>query len=130
MEMPLFVGREKSIQALEAAMESDKKLLLVTQKEAAHDDPTLNELYDVGTIANILQMLKLPDGTVKVLIEGQSRAVITALEEKDCTQATCHELVDQMSNENELKALVSALQNSLSNSRSSARRCRMKSWHP
>jgi ATP-dependent Lon protease len=110
MVMPLFVGREKSIQALEAAMESDKKLLLVTQKEAAHDDPTLNELYDVGTIANILQMLKLPDGTVKVLIEGQSRAVITALEEKDCTQATCHELVDQMSNENELKALVSALQ--------------------
>mgnify|MGYP000494595320 CR=1 FL=1 len=110
MVMPLFVGREKSIQALEAAMESDKKLLLVTQKEAAHDDPTLNELYDVGTIANILQMLKLPDGTVKVLIEGQTRAVITALEEKDCTQATCHELVDQMSNENELKALVSALQ--------------------
>jgi ATP-dependent Lon protease len=110
MVMPLFVGREKSIQALEAAMESDKKLLLVTQKEAAHDDPTLNELFDVGTIANILQMLKLPDGTVKVLIEGQSRAIITALEEKDCTQATCHELVDQMSNENELKALVSALQ--------------------
>lgn len=110
MVMPLFVGREKSIQALEAAMESDKKLLLVTQKEAAHDDPTLNELFDVGTIANILQMLKLPDGTVKVLIEGQSRAVITALEEKDCTQATCHELVDQMSNKNELKALVSALQ--------------------
>ena len=71
MVIPLFVGREKSILALEAAMEQGKKLLLVTQKEAVHDDPSATELYDLGTIATILQMFKLPDGTVKVLIDGE-----------------------------------------------------------
>ena len=76
MVIPLFVGREKSILALEAAMESDKKLILLTQKNAVHDDPSIDELYSVGTLANILQMLKLPDGTVKVLIEGESRVNI------------------------------------------------------
>ena len=75
MVIPLFVGREKSILALEASMASDKKLLLITQKNAVHDDPTLDELYSVGVMANILQMLKLPDGTVKVLIEGDERVV-------------------------------------------------------
>ncbi|WP_197475003.1 LON peptidase substrate-binding domain-containing protein, partial [Oleiphilus sp. HI0079] len=76
MVAPLFVGREKSILALEAAMEADKQLLLVTQKDAGHDDPGLDELYGVGTLATILQMLKLPDGTVKVLVEGEKRVVI------------------------------------------------------
>ncbi len=76
MVIPLFVGREKSILALEAAMGSDKKLILLTQKNAVHDDPSIDELYSVGTLANILQMLKLPDGTVKVLIEGESRVNI------------------------------------------------------
>jgi len=70
MVIPLFGGREKSIRALEAAREQGKKLLLVTKKEAVHDDPSATELYDLGTIATILQMLKLPDGTVKVLSRG------------------------------------------------------------
>nr|WP_298376015.1 endopeptidase La [uncultured Halomonas sp.] len=74
MVIPLFVGREKSIQALEAAMEADKRVLLVAQREAGQDDPETNDLFAVGTVAEIMQLLKLPDGTVKVLIEGTSRA--------------------------------------------------------
>ena len=70
MVIPLFVGREKSIRCLEAAMEQDKKVLLVAQKDASTDEPTVEEIFSVGTVANILQMLKLPDGTVKVLVEG------------------------------------------------------------
>ena len=74
MVIPLFVGREKSIRCLEAAMEQDKKVLLVAQKDASTDEPTVEEIFTVGTVANILQMLKLPDGTVKVLVEGGQRA--------------------------------------------------------
>ncbi|MFQ2764330.1 endopeptidase La [Aeromonas caviae] len=74
MVIPLFVGREKSIRCLEAAMEQDKKVLLVAQKDASTDEPTVEEVFSVGTVANILQMLKLPDGTVKVLVEGGQRA--------------------------------------------------------
>src|SRR6185436_16133423 len=70
MVIPLFVGRPKSIKALETAMESGKSIMLVAQKTAAKDEPTADDLYEVGCIANILQMLKLPDGTVKVLVEG------------------------------------------------------------
>ena len=74
MVIPLFVGRPKSIKALEAAMESGKSILLVAQKTAAQDDPTPEDLYDTGSVATVLQMLKLPDGTVKVLVEGNQRA--------------------------------------------------------
>ncbi len=74
MVIPLFVGREKSIRCLEAAMEQDKKVLLLAQKDASTDEPTVEEIFSVGTVANILQMLKLPDGTVKVLVEGGQRA--------------------------------------------------------
>jgi ATP-dependent Lon protease len=74
--IPLFVGRERSVCCLEAAMEKDKRVLLTAQKEANTDEPLLEELYLVGTIATILQMLKLPDGTVKVLVEGQQRAYL------------------------------------------------------
>lgn len=74
--IPLFVGRERSICCLEAAMEQDKRVLLTAQREATTDEPLLEELYLVGTIATILQMLKLPDGTVKVLVEGQQRAYL------------------------------------------------------
>ncbi|QJQ94365.1 MULTISPECIES: endopeptidase La [Halomonadaceae] len=73
MVIPLFVGREKSIQALEAAMEADKRILLVAQREAGQDDPDRQDMFSVGTVAEIMQLLKLPDGTVKVLIEGASR---------------------------------------------------------
>jgi ATP-dependent Lon protease len=76
MVIPLFVGREKSIDAIEAAMNNDKQLLLVAQKEADNDDPTFDDLYQAGTLANILQLLKLPDGTVKVLVEGERRCKV------------------------------------------------------
>ncbi|PWT88085.1 MAG: endopeptidase La [Proteobacteria bacterium] len=79
MVIPLFVGRPKSIKALESAMEAGKSILLVAQKSAAKDEPSADDLYSTGTIANILQMLKLPDGTVKVLVEGVQRARIEAV---------------------------------------------------
>ncbi len=81
MVIPLFVGRPKSIKALETAMESGKSIVLVAQKSAAKDEPAPEDLYDVGSIANILQMLKLPDGTVKVLVEGSQRARIHRIED-------------------------------------------------
>ena len=76
MVLPLFVGREKSIEALEDAMSSDKQVLLVAQRNAAEDNPSADDMYQVGTVSNILQLLKLPDGTIKVLVEGVYRAVI------------------------------------------------------
>lgn len=77
MIVPLFVGREKSIRALEETMAVDKQILLVTQKNASDDDPKSEDIYHIGTFANILQLLKLPDGTVKVLVEGTARAKIS-----------------------------------------------------
>ena len=79
MVIPLFVGRPKSIKAMEIAMEAGKPILLVAQKSAAKDDPAAEDLYNIGCIANILQMLKLPDGTVKVLVEGNQRATIASV---------------------------------------------------
>ncbi len=81
MVIPLFVGREKSISCLEAAMDQNKQVLLVAQKDASTDDPDTTDMFDVGTIANILQLLKLPDGTVKVLVEGSKRAKIEEFSE-------------------------------------------------
>ncbi|KPF62632.1 DNA-binding protein [alpha proteobacterium AAP81b] len=83
MIVPLFVGREKSVRALEAAMEADKTVFLLSQKNPGDEDPGADELYDVGTIATVLQLLKLPDGTVKVLVEGQSRASLESLDAPD-----------------------------------------------
>ena len=74
MVVPLFVGRERSIKALEVAMAADKQILLVTQKNATEDQPNEKDIYQVGTLATVLQLLKLPDGTVKVLVEGVSAA--------------------------------------------------------
>src|SRR5512141_3521496 len=76
MVIPLFVGRPKSIKALDVALDTGKHILLVAQKSAAKDDPAAEDLYPIGTIATVLQMLKLPDGTVKVLVEGTQRARI------------------------------------------------------
>ncbi|AKD38074.1 ATP-dependent protease La [Pasteurella multocida subsp. multocida OH4807] len=81
MVMPLFVGRSKSIRSLDEAMETGKQLLLVSQKQADLEEPTVDDVYGVGTVANIIQLLKLPDGTVKVLVEGQQRATINHLED-------------------------------------------------
>ena len=84
MVIPLFVGREKSIAALEAAMLDNKQIFLVSQRKSANDDPHPNDLYDVGTVSSLLQLLRLPDGTVKVLVEGERRAkVVTYSVEKN-----------------------------------------------
>ncbi len=76
MIVPLFVGREKSVRALEDVMKDDKQILLVAQKNSGQDDPTPEDIHDVGTIGTVLQLMKLPDGTVKVLVEGSKRARI------------------------------------------------------
>ncbi|WP_191623881.1 LON peptidase substrate-binding domain-containing protein, partial [Pseudomonas fluorescens] len=83
MVIPLFVGREKSIEALEAAMTGDKQILLLAQRNPADDDPGEDALYRVGTIATVLQLLKLPDGTVKVLVEGEQRGAVERFSEVD-----------------------------------------------
>ena len=85
MVIPLFVGRPKSIRALELAMENGKNILLVAQKSAAKDEPDAGDLYNIGCIASVLQMLKLPDGTVKVLVEGTQRALINSVEDRRST---------------------------------------------
>jgi ATP-dependent Lon protease len=87
MVIPLFVGRDKSIRALDLAMEADKRILLVAQKSAETDDPGAADLYEVGTLAHVLQLLKLPDGTIKVLVEGVARATVSDVVERDGTLA-------------------------------------------
>jgi len=109
MVIPLFVGREKSILALEAAMDADKKLLLLTQKNAVHDDPVIDELYEVGTVANILQMLKLPDGTVKVLIEGEYRVSVERILSGEFLSAEVVKVAESTPEEKELNGLVKTL---------------------
>ena len=81
MVIPLFVGRPKSIKALESAMEADRKIMLVAQKAAAKDEPEVSDMFEVGCVSTILQLLKLPDGTVKVLVEGQQRAVVNRIDD-------------------------------------------------
>ena len=81
MVIPLFVGRPKSIKALEAAMESERRIMLVAQKAAAKDEPAVSDMFEVGCVSTILQMLKLPDGTVKVLVEGLQRAKVNRIED-------------------------------------------------
>ena len=81
MIVPLFVGRDKSVRALEDVMKDDKQILLVAQKNAAQDDPAEEDIYDIGTVSTVLQLLKLPDGTVKVLVEGVRRAKINRFED-------------------------------------------------
>ncbi|AVT12406.1 MULTISPECIES: endopeptidase La [Paracidovorax] len=83
MVIPLFVGRPKSIKALELAMDADRRIMLVAQKTAAKDEPLVSDMFDVGCVSTILQMLKLPDGTVKVLVEGQQRAQVASIEDHE-----------------------------------------------
>jgi ATP-dependent Lon protease len=93
MVLPLFVGRERSIEALENAMANDKQVLLVAQRNAAEDDPGADDIYQVGTVSNILQLLKLPDGTIKVLVEGSFRAAVDYVnDEGDFTAAGVREI--------------------------------------
>lgn len=110
MVMPLFVGRAKSINALEEAMNDDKQLLLVSQREADLEEPAPEDLFDVGTIANIIQLLKLPDGTVKVLVEGQNRAKINSLEDGEkCFSAQITPIETTYGDEKELVVAKSAV---------------------
>jgi len=97
MVIPLFVGRDKSIKALDAAMQEDKQILLVAQKSADVDDPSEEDMHEVGTLANILQLLKLPDGTVKVLVEGGERAkVLKFVQTEECFSAQTSSIQDDV----------------------------------
>ena len=107
MIVPLFVGREKSVSALENVMQNDKKILLVAQKDASDDDPLVEDIYEIGVIASVLQLLKLPDGTVKVLVEGESRAVIkNYVRTDDYFEAEAVYMEEAESDEAELEALA------------------------
>jgi ATP-dependent Lon protease len=107
MIVPLFVGRDKSVRALEDVMKDDKQILLVTQKNAAQDDPTPADIYSVGTIGTVLQLLKLPDGTVKVLVEGGQRARISKYADtEEFFQAYAEPIEDDAGDDRELDALA------------------------
>ena len=107
MVVPLFVGRDKSVKALESVMKGDKKIMLITQKSASVDDPKKDDLFDFGTVANVLQLLKLPDGTVKVLVEGLNRASINVFfENEDFLQADIDQITETIdSSDKELRAM-------------------------
>ncbi|HSR72069.1 MAG TPA: endopeptidase La [Kiloniellales bacterium] len=107
MIVPLFVGRDKSVRALEDVMKDDKQILLVTQKNAAQDDPSASDIYSVGTIGTVLQLLKLPDGTVKVLVEGGQRArIVKFTDREDFFQAHAEPVEDSVGDEREIDALA------------------------
>jgi ATP-dependent Lon protease len=107
MVVPLFVGREKSIRALEEVMRSDRQILLVTQVNASEDDPAPEDIYSVGTLATVLQLLKLPDSTVKVLVEGAGRAEIARYVERDeYFEAEARVMPDDLGDEVEVEALA------------------------
>ncbi|WP_366654354.1 endopeptidase La [Fodinicurvata sp. EGI_FJ10296] len=106
MIVPLFVGREKSVRALEDVMRDDKQILLVTQKNASQDDPKPDEIFEIGTIGTVLQLLKLPDGTVKVLVEGGQRARVTRFTDNESFfQAEADPIPDDAASPQELEAL-------------------------
>jgi ATP-dependent Lon protease len=110
MVIPLFVGRDRSINALEEAMEDDKQVLLVAQKHAGDDSPELSDIYEVGAIATILQLLKLPDGTVKVLVEGSERVRVTQVDDLDShLQGNVEKLVSEQLSANEEELLAKSL---------------------
>ena len=106
MIVPLFVGRDKSVRALEDVMKDDKQILLVAQKNAADDDPSPDDIYDIGTVSTVLQLLKLPDGTVKVLVEGGQRAKIDRfLGNEEFFEAHAEVIFDDLGDDAELEAL-------------------------
>ncbi len=112
MVIPLFVGRPKSIKALELAMEADRRIMLVAQKAAAKDEPSVADMFDVGCVSTILQMLKLPDGTVKVLVEGQQRALVASIADAEThftATVTPVELEQEPHKSSEIEALRRAV---------------------
>src|SRR5262249_32779786 len=107
MIVPLFVGREKSVRALEDVMKDDKQILLVAQKNATQDDPSPQDIFSVGTVGTVLQLLKLPDGTVKVLVEGGTRARIAKYTDNATFfQAFAEPMVEQVGDKSEVEALT------------------------
>ncbi len=104
--IPLFVGRTKSVKALEIASDGSKQILLVAQKSANKDEPDAGDLYEVGTVATVLQMLKLPDGTVKVLVEGVQRAKVSGYTETAECFAAHAELIPDSEADVEVQALM------------------------
>ena len=112
MIVPLFVGREKSVRALEEVMQDDKQILLSSQIDPSEDDPAQDGIYKAGVLANVLQLLKLPDGTVKVLVEGRSRVRITGfLDNPDFFEASAEYLTEMPGNEEETTALIRSVAN-------------------
>jgi ATP-dependent Lon protease len=110
MIVPLFVGRKKSVKALEAVMKDDRQILLASQKDAGQDEPGEDDIYRIGSLANVLQLLKLPDGTVKVLVEGRSRAKITAfVPNEDYFEAEAVEVAETEADLNTVAALARSL---------------------
>ncbi|MFC2506944.1 MAG: LON peptidase substrate-binding domain-containing protein, partial [Kingella sp. (in: b-proteobacteria)] len=109
MVLPLFVGRPKSVAAMNAAMENGKTVFLLAQKNSNEEEPKTEELQSVGTIADILQVLKLPDGTIKVLVEGKQRARVQVLHDGEYIEAVVHELVDYEDNPLDQEALRRSL---------------------
>ena len=110
MVVPLFVGRDKSIKALQEVMKSDKSIVLITQKNSEIDDPISKDLYQYGCMSKVLQLLKLPDGTVKVLVEGEKRVKILKHNEKNDNYLTCEvEIVEDENSSQDLESLASAL---------------------
>ena len=115
MVVPLFVGRDKSARALEKSMEDDKKILLVAQKDATQDDPDADDIYQVGCVSAILQLLKLPDGTVKVLVEGAQRARILCFVDTDIYfEAEIEMLESKPPDEHEIEVLSRSARDSSS----------------
>ena len=107
MIVPLFVGRDKSVRALEAVMAEDKQILLSSQIDTSEDEPTVDTIFDIGVIANVLQLLKLPDGTVKVLVEGKQRVRIGEYLDNDEYFEATAELIDVTNSESdEIEALT------------------------
>ncbi|MEW6444371.1 MAG: endopeptidase La [bacterium] len=116
MVVPLFVGRERSINALEEAMNKDKRLFLVAQKDAKIQEPNEKDIYEIGTIGTIIQMLRLPDGTVKVLVEGKKRASLADyLSKKDLFLVRVKELAESEGKATEVEALMRSVQDSFEN---------------
>ena len=110
MVVPLFVGREKSIKALQEVMKSDKSIVLITQKNSEIDDPEDKDLFSYGCLSKILQLLKLPDGTVKVLVEGEKRVKILKHNEKEDRFLTCEvEVVEDQNASKDLDTFATSL---------------------
>ena len=110
MVLPLFVGRERSIKALELAMEGDKNIILASQKDANIEEPEIKDIFEIGVVATIMQLLKLPDGTVKVLVEGEKRVKVDKfIDGDDCFSAEVSAVEAPVSSDSESKAMVKNL---------------------